>query len=211
MRTDDLIRVIAADTLPRRSPAATLAMALGLTAALVALAFVALIGPRPDLASVPVTLRLALKQAWPILLAATAFGAVLRLAEPGRRLGGWGPALALAPALLLGAVAAEIVHLPPPAWGPAMLGATRWQCLGLIGAMALPLLAATLWALGRGASTRPTLTGAVAGLLSGGTAAAIYAIHCTQDSPLFFAVWYGVAILAVSAAGALIGRFTLRW
>ena len=77
--------------------------------------------------------------------------------------------------------------------------------------MALPLLAGTLWALRGGASTRPALTGAVAGLLSGGAAAVVYSMHCTEDSPLFYAVWYVLAILAVTVAGALLGSRVLRW
>ena len=75
----------------------------------------------------------------------------------------------------------------------------------------MPLLAGTLWALRRGASTRPALAGAVAGLLSGGAAAAIYAVHCTEDSPLFYAVWYSLAILAVTGLGAALGSRVLRW
>ena len=43
------------------------------------------------------------------------------------------------------------------------------------------------------------------------TGAALYAIHCTEDSPLFYAVWYGLAILVATAIGAALGRFLLRW
>ena len=49
-------------------------------------------------------------------------------------------------------------------------------------------------------STRPRASGALAGLLAGAIAAAIYALHCTETSPLFYAIWYGLAILAVTAA-----------
>jgi hypothetical protein len=77
--------------------------------------------------------------------------------------------------------------------------------------MSLPLLAATLWALRRGASTRPALSGALAGLLSGGAAATVYAVHCPEDSPLFYASWYVLAILGATALGALLGARLLRW
>jgi hypothetical protein len=51
----------------------------------------------------------------------------------------------------------------------------------------------------------------VAGLIAGGLAAALYATHCTDDSPLFVATWYSIAIGAVAVLGALLGRRLLRW
>ena len=87
-----------------------------------------------------------------------------------------------------------------------MMGQSNGQCVAFISLMSLPLLAASLWALRRGASTRPALSGALAGLLSGGAAAAVYAVHCTEDSPLFYAFWYVLAILGATALGALSAR-----
>ena len=58
--------------------------------------------------------------------------------------------------------------------------------------MSLPLLAAALIGLRHGAPTRPAVAGAIAGLLSAGLAATLYASHCTDDSPLFVATWYTI-------------------
>ena len=77
--------------------------------------------------------------------------------------------------------------------------------------LSIPLLVAALTALRHGAPTRPVLAGAVAGLLSGGLAAALYASHCTDDSPLFVATWYSLAIAIVTVAGMLAGSKVLRW
>jgi hypothetical protein len=55
------------------------------------------------------------------------------------------------------------------------------------------------------------LAGAVAGLLAGGLAATFYAAHCFDDSPLFVATWYTIAIIILAALGALGGRFFVRW
>jgi hypothetical protein len=77
--------------------------------------------------------------------------------------------------------------------------------------MSLPLLAASLVGLRHGAPTRPALTGAVAGLMSSGLAATLYASHCTDDSPLFVATWYTVATALVTAIGALAGSKVLRF
>jgi hypothetical protein len=48
-------------------------------------------------------------------------------------------------------------------------------------------------------------------LLAGGLAAALYALQCTDDSPLFIVTWYSLAIAAVTLIGTLAGRRLLRW
>ncbi len=53
--------------------------------------------------------------------------------------------------------------------------------------------------------------GAAAGLLAGAIGAALYATHCPDDSPLFVATWYTLAIGFVVGLGALAGSRLLRW
>ena len=77
--------------------------------------------------------------------------------------------------------------------------------------MALPLLVAALLGLRHGAPTRPAVAGAIAGLLSAGLAATLYASHCTDDLPLFVATWYTIAAALVAAIGALAGPRVLRF
>lgn len=211
MRTDQLIRAMAADT--RRTPpvAAVLPAALALAMLAVAAAFLPAMGMRPDFAAAMTRAAVMVKQAVPALLALGGLGAAVRLSRPGEGPGGWLLPIAAVPALLLVAVAVEMTLLPPPEWMPAMMGQSHRQCLFFIATMSLPLLAVVLWALRRGASTRPALSGALAGLLSGGAAALVYSIHCTEDNPLFYAVWYLLAILAATALGALLGPRVLRW
>jgi hypothetical protein len=55
------------------------------------------------------------------------------------------------------------------------------------------------------------VAGAVAGLLSAGLAATLYASHCTDDSPLFVATWYTISTALVTAIGALVGPRVLRF
>ena len=81
----------------------------------------------------------------------------------------------------------------------------------LIRVLALPLLIAALMGLRHGAPSRPALSGAIAGLLSAGLAATLYASHCTDDSPLFVATWYTLATALVAAVGALIGSRMLKY
>lgn len=63
----------------------------------------------------------------------------------------------------------------------------------------------------RGAPARPTLAGFLAGLAAAGIGASVYAVHCTDDSPLFVALWYTLGIAMVAAVGAALGRIVLRW
>ena len=50
-----------------------------------------------------------------------------------------------------------------------------------------------------------------AGLAAGGLAAIFYAAYCTDDSPLFVATWYSLAVLMLTVLGAVVGRMVLRW
>jgi hypothetical protein len=68
-----------------------------------------------------------------------------------------------------------------------------------------------LFGLRQGAPTRPALAGGVAGLMSAGLAATIYASHCTDDSPLFVATWYTLAAALMTAIGALAGSKVLKF
>ena len=92
-----------------------------------------------------------------------------------------------------------------------LVGNNSKVCLTAIPLLSLPLLAAALIGLRHGAPTRPALAGAIAGMLSAGLAATLYASHCTDDSPLFVATWYTIATALVTAIGALAGAKVLRF
>jgi hypothetical protein len=89
------------------------------------------------------------------------------------------------------------------------LATKRWR--RSIPLLSLPLLVAALFGLRHGAPARPALSGAIAGALSAGLAATLYAAHCTDDSPLFVATWYTLATALVAAIGALAGSKLLKW
>ena len=92
-----------------------------------------------------------------------------------------------------------------------LVGNNSKICLTAIPLMSLPLLAAALFGLRHGAPARPALSGAIAGLLSAGLAATLYASHCTDDLPLFVATWYTLATALVAAVGALMGSRMLKY
>lgn len=211
MKTDDLIRALAADARPVRSFAGTLALALVLGAVAAACVFAWLLAPRPHLLALMTDWRLVFKFAVTLSLAASAVLLGMRLSLPGAPVARAALAL-LVPALLLAAgVAAELVTTPASDWRAELVGRYAIYCTTLIPMIAAPVLGALLLALRRGAPTRPTLAGAAAGLAAGGIGAALYALHCVDDSPLFVLAWYSIAVAVVTAVGALVGSRLLRW
>jgi hypothetical protein len=119
--------------------------------------------------------------------------------------------------LLLPAVAAAglliwtLMATPRDGWQMALEGKTQMVCLIAVPLLSVAPVVALFLAFRQGAPTRPRLTGLLAGLAGGGLGAAIYALHCTEDSPLFYVTWYGVAIGIVTAATTLLAPRILRW
>lgn len=211
MKTDDLIRALAADARPVRSFASTLALALVFGVVAAACVFAWRLSPRPGLLALLGEWRLLLKFAVTLSLAASAVVLALRLSQPGATVARAARALLLPVLLLAAGVAAELATTPAAAWGAELVGRYAIYCATLIPMIAAPALGALLLALRRGAPTRPTLAGAAAGLAAGGIGAALYALHCVDDSPLFLLAWYSIAVAVVTAAGALVGSRLLRW
>jgi hypothetical protein len=212
METREFIKALAADTRP---PAASLSSvwwgAAGLAVAVAATVFFALLGPRPDIAAAAETPRFLFKFILTITLAVSAFGVARALSRPGETWRKAMPCLAAAPALMAMAVTVEIVVLPPDTWSGRLVGTNSMVCLTYIPLIGIGPLAIFLLALRHGAPTRPAFAGAVAGLAAGGIAATFYAAQCTDDSPLFVATWYTIAIAGLAFIGAAAAERFARW
>lgn len=212
MRTSDLIDAIAADAGTKPKPLGpAFWAAVGVGTACAAVAFAVLLGVRPDVAAALGTVRFPFKFVVTTLLAATAAGLLLGLSRPGAPTRGRGLALAAAPLLLLAAVLIELFVVPADLWTKRAVGSMSMACVTNIPLIAAAPLAALMVALKRGAPSSPALAGALAGLLAGAMAATFYAANCPDDSPLFVAVWYPIAIGIVVLAGAAIGSRALKW
>jgi hypothetical protein len=95
-------------------------------------------------------------------------------------------------------------------WTPAM--GDQWlECLLSIPIIAIVPFAAIVWAVRRAAPTNLVRAGAFSGLVAGGVSALAYALHCTDDSLPFVALWYGGTIVLCTLAGAILGPRLLRW
>jgi hypothetical protein len=212
METDQLIRTLAADNAHRARPVGfVLALAL-LAAAPVSVAmFFAGLGVRPDLMTAMHNPFFDLKFAVTLALAIPALAISLHLSRPEATLQGRTWLLLIPAGLLLIGIASEMMLPQRAPMMTRLVGSNSRLCMTAIPLMSLPLLAAALIGLRHGAPTRPTATGAVAGLLSAGLAATLYASHCTDDSPLFVATWYTIATALVTAIGALAGSRLLRF
>lgn len=210
MKTDDLIAALVADRHPapnlRRGTLAALAATLAISAAALTLIW----GLRPDLGAALAPL-VALKSVLPLGLGAVALALALRRARPAVADGGLPSALLAAPALALVAVGLTLVSTEATGWQMQALGKSVAKCLVSIPLLAALPLAGLMLALRQGASLRPAPTGFAAGLAAGGFATFLYSLHCTEDSPLFYSLWYSLALLAVAGSGAALGPRLLRW
>jgi hypothetical protein len=212
METNDLIKVLSADAAVRQNSfgrAWGLAIVLGVLIA--ATIFLVFIRARPDVDEAAETMRFLFKFVVTGLLAVTAVPAMLALARP-EAVGPWKiAAMAAAPLVLLAAVALELVMVPSAEWGTRLMGTNMPYCLTFIPLIGIGPLTLFIYGLRNAAPSRPQLAGAVAGLAAGGIAATLYAAHCTDDSPLFVATWYTLAVTLLTVAGAFAGRRFARW
>jgi hypothetical protein len=212
METDQLIRTLAADNAHRARPVGfVLALAL-LAAAPVSVAMLfAGLGVRPDLMTAMRNPFFDLKFVVTLALAIPAIAISLHLSRPEASLRGWKWLLLIPVGLLLVGIASEMMMPQRLPMMTRLVGNNSRLCMTAIPLMSLPLLVAALIGLRHGAPTRPAVAGAIAGLLSAGLAATLYASHCTDDSPLFVATWYTIATALVAAIGALAGSRVLRF
>jgi len=212
MKTDDLIGALSADATPQdTSPRNAFALALAGGALTAGAVFFATLGPRHDFMSAIHTMRFDFKFVVTLVLAVTALLAATDMTRPEIHRSRQRKFLLAAPVLMILAVMFELYMVPSDQWMTKLVGHNMRFCTTMIPVFALGPLTLMLWAFRRGAPENPTRAGALAGLIAGGLGAAFYAAHCFDDSPLFVATWYTLAIAFVTGLGALLGSKLLRW
>ena len=212
MDTEQLLRTLAADNSHRARPVGQVLMLALLAAAPVSLLiFFAEFGVRPDVMTAMKNPFFDLKFAVTLALAISAVAVALHLSRPEASLRGFGWSLLMPAGLLAAGIGGEMMMPQRLPMMTRLVGSNSKICLTVIPALSLPLLIAALIGLRHGAPSRPALSGAIAGLLSAGFAATLYASHCTDDSPLFVATWYTLAVALVAAVGALVGSRVLKY
>ncbi|MHC2618906.1 hypothetical protein ACVIW2_000938 [Bradyrhizobium huanghuaihaiense] len=213
MKTDELITALSMNVEPvnRRlvNRSVGIALAVG-TAVAIGVTLVAL-GLRADLATPRAVIFLFLKLLFAIGTVGAASVYLARLARPGgeRRVSSGLAALPFLAILLLAGV--SLGQAPSSHWDKMVMGNDWLECLVSIPVIAVVPFAVVIWAVRRAAPTNLVHTGAFSGLVAGGISAVAYALHCTDDSLPFVALWYGGTIVLCTLAGAILGPRLLRW
>lgn len=214
MKTDELIDMLSTNVEPvdrRRLPHALgLAVLVGAGVALCITLLV--LGVRPDLSNTSAVVFLCLKLGFAIGVVVLASLFLTKLSRPGGERTTRSP-VALAPFVLIVLLAAMSLALAPSSHWEMMIVGDMWlECLLSIPIIAIVPFAVIIWAVRQfAAPTDLVRTGAFAGLVAGGVSAMGYALHCTDDSLPFVALWYGSTIALCTFAGAMLGPRLLRW
>jgi len=213
MKTNDLVAMLSANVEPVGGGlvgrAISIAVAAGAVIAL-GITLVAL-GVRADLTTTRAVVFLSLKLAFAMAVVGMAMRYLTKLARPGTERGLSLRVIAtpFAAIALLGVI--SLGGAPSSHWNQMILGDEWLECLLSIPIIAVVPFAITIFAVRRAAPTNLVRAGAVAGLIAGGISAMGYALHCTDDTLPFVAVWYGGTIVLCTLAGAALGPRLLRW
>jgi hypothetical protein len=213
MKTDELVTLLATGggAVETGAVARRYTLSLGWGAFGATLLMAILLGVRPDIDAAARLPMFWIKLVFPASLAVATLVVATRLSRPGARLGGALGAIVV-PVLVIWLYAAWVLLGAPSTERAELIMGRTWKyCLLGIPTLAVPVFAATLWAMKGLAPTRLALAGAAAGLLAGAVAALVYALHCPEMEAPFLGVWYVAGMLIPAAAGALLGPFVLRW
>lgn len=213
MKTDELVALLSTNPEPvdRRSVARTLYVAIAVGSIVSLGLSLAGLGVRPDLMTARALIFLVVKLSFAVGIVGLALLYLTRLARPGgeRRTSSL---LVAMPFLAIMVVAAISLGLAPSSHWNKMVTGDEWlECLVSVPIIAIVPFAISIWAVRRAAPTNLARAGAFAGLAAGGVSAMAYALHCTDDSLPFVAVWYGGTIVLCTLAGAALGPRLLRW
>lgn len=213
MRTDELIRQLAADAtpLPRGAAAFRLGSAIALGTALSFAVMLASTGP--PLQALPSIggASLAMKLLYSAVLFAVTFALLLAAGKPGRNLGPLWLWLLLPAALIALNAILELSNILPKLDDEQIPRHTWQQCLLTIIPLSAPIFAGVLWAFRRLAPTRLRLAGLLAGVTAGSAAATLYALYCPKPATPSLLLLYSAGALATGLFGALTGPRLLRW
>ncbi len=213
MKTEDLVTVLSTRIEPvnHRMVGWTMGIALA-TSALVALGLMLVgLGIRADLTTGRALAFLLLKLAFTVGVVAISSIYLMRLARPGgeRRTSSIRIMMPFAAIVLLAAISLGLA--PSSHWDEMVLGDQWLECLLSIPIIAIVPFAIIVAAMRKAAPTNLERAGAFAGLIAGGVSAMAYALHCTDDSLPFIALWYGGTIAICTWVGARFGPQRLRW
>jgi hypothetical protein len=213
MKTDDLVDALSAriDPADFRAVGRRIAMAVAAGSLLAVAAILIGFGPRTGLSTAGAWTFLLLKIAFAAAIVGMAATYLTKLSRPGGVVK-HGTLVVILPFLIIVALALVSLGSAPVSHWDRMVAGDEWlECLVSIPIIAIIPFALTMWAVRQAAPTDLRRAGAFAGLVAGGISAVAYALHCTDDSIPFVAVWYGGTIVVCTLAGVALGPRLLRW
>lgn len=213
MKTEDLIAILSKNTEPVDRGAMEQTFFIALTVGLLFALGIMIIGlgTRADLTTARALIFLCLKIAFALAIVSIATVFLIKLARPGGEKNA-SSGLVVLPFIAIALIAAiNLGFAPKSHWDKMIMGDSWLECLLSIPIIAITPFAIAIWAVRRAAPTNLVRAGAFAGLVSGGVSAMAYALHCSDDSLPFIAVWYGGTIVLCTLAGAIFGPRLLRW
>jgi hypothetical protein len=213
MKTDDLVALLSTNLEPvdRSSVVRTLCVALA-AGTLVAVSIMLVgLGVRSDFMTARALIFLAVKLCFAVGIVGLALLYLARLARPGGERTAPSFLVAMPFLVIVFLAAISLGFAPSSHWSKMIVGDEWLECLLSVPIIAIVPFAIAIWAVRSAAPTDLTRAGAFAGLVAGGVSAMAYALHCTDDSLPFVAVWYGGTIVLCTLAGAALGPRLLRW
>jgi hypothetical protein len=213
MKTDELVALLSANPEPvdRGWTVRTLGVALGAGSILALGITIVGLGVRPDLMTARALIFVVIKLFFAVGIVSLALVYLTRLTRPGAQRKTSSFLIAM-PFLVIVGLAAISLGLAPSSHWDRMIAGDQWlECLVSVPIIAIVPFAISVWAVRRAAPTNLARTGAFTGLIAGGVSAMAYAVHCTDDSLPFVAVWYSGTIVLCTLAGAALGPRLLRW
>jgi hypothetical protein len=213
MKTDELVALLSTNPEPVDRGLVRRTLYVALAAGLIVSLGLALVGLgiRSDLTMAGALIFLVVKLCFAVGIVSLALVYLTRLARPGGERKA--PYFLVAmPFLVIVVVAAISLGIAPSSHWDKMIMGDQWlECLLSIPIIAIVPFATIIWAVRRAAPTNLVRVGTFVGLVAGGVSAIAYALHCTDDSLPFVAVWYGGTIVLCTLAGAALGPRLLRW
>jgi hypothetical protein len=213
MKTDDLVTLLSTNPEPvdRSSVVRTLFVALA-AGTIVAVGVVLIgLGVRSDFMTARAFIFLTVKLCFAVGVVGLALVYLTRLARPGGERAAPSFLVAMPFLVIVLLAAISLGFAPSSHWSKMIVGDEWLECVLSVPIIAIVPFAIAIWAVRRTAPTDLSRTGAFAGLIAGGVSAMAYALHCTDDSLPFVAVWYGGTIVLCTLAGAALGPRLLRW
>lgn len=199
METDELIAALAADATPPKRPKLVVRVVLG--AFIAAALMVVFWGVRSDWAAALQTSAVQSKHLYTAILV-LGLGILMAkypIGETKRFLPIW---------VSLGAIA--LMWGVSVALGGDPMGQTALSCIASIPLLALPISGLLFAGLRHSVEPFATQRGFLVGLFAGSVSAALYAVHCFEDAPAFFLLWYTLGIILSGVIGRFVGKRLLN-